>query len=120
MMLGVVRPIPDAEDPGGIVSRLMDAVPPGSYLAIPAVTNDFEADKVNQATGGFNSLRVAARITCRTRAAVSRYFDGLDLVDPGLVPIAHLPRAGRPGEAGNDARGRRPATRRASPAACGA
>jgi hypothetical protein len=88
MMLAVIHLIPDAEDPGRIVSRLMDAVVPGSYLAISAVTSDFETDRVNQATGEFNAMRVAAQITPRTHAAVSRYFDGLDFVDPGLVPIS--------------------------------
>ena len=88
MMLAITHLIPDAEDPGRIVRQLMAAVAPGSYLAISAVTSDFETERVNQAAGEFNNMRVAAQITPRTRAAVSRFFDGLDFVDPGLVPIS--------------------------------
>jgi hypothetical protein len=88
MILAVTHLISDAGNPGGIVSRLMDAVVPGSYLALSAATNDFDTDRVNQATGEFNSARVATQFTPRTHAEISRYFDGLDLLDPGLVPVA--------------------------------
>ncbi len=88
MILAVMHLIADADDPGGIVSRLMNGVVPGSYLALSAATNDFDTDRVNQATGEFNSARVATQFTPRTHAEISRYFDGLDLLDPGLVPVA--------------------------------
>jgi O-methyltransferase involved in polyketide biosynthesis len=88
MMLGFIHLIPDEENPAGIVRRVMDAVVPGSYLVISAVTSDIETDQVNQATGEFNAMRVAMQITPRTHAAVSRFFDGLDFIDPGLVPVS--------------------------------
>jgi hypothetical protein len=87
MILSVLHFIPDQDDPAGIVSQIMDGVVPGSYLAISAATSDFDTDRISQAAGEFNAQRVAAQIALRTHAEISRYFDGLDLADPGLVPV---------------------------------
>jgi len=87
MILSVLHFIDDSDDPAGIVRQVMDGVVPGSYLAISAATRDFDTDRINQAAGEFNAQRVAAQIALRTHAQISRYFDGLDLVDPGLVPV---------------------------------
>jgi O-methyltransferase involved in polyketide biosynthesis len=87
MMLAILHFIPDSEDPGGIVGRFMDAVVPGSYLAVSAGASDIDTERVAKAAGEFNAQRVAAQIVVRTRAEVLRFFDGLDLVDPGLVPV---------------------------------
>ena len=87
MILSVLHFIPDSDDPAGIVRQVMDGVGPGSYLALSAATRDFDTDRINQAAGEFNAQRVAAQIALRTHAQISRYFDGLALVDPGLVPV---------------------------------
>jgi hypothetical protein len=86
MLVGILQCIPDEDDPRGIVAALMDAVPPGSYLAVshPA------ADVYAQARAGAALLNegLASPIIFRTRAAVARFFDGLELVEPGLVSIS--------------------------------
>jgi len=85
MLLGVLHLIQDDEDPWGIVARLMDAVPVGSYLAIshPAIdTHEAQA----RAQRVYNE-RVSTRQTLRTRAQVARFFTGLELVEPGLVQV---------------------------------
>jgi hypothetical protein len=87
MILAVMHLISDADEPGQIVSRLMDGVAPGSYLALSAATRDIDTERMTRATGDYNAQRVAAQFNPRTRAEILRYFDGLDLVDPGLVPI---------------------------------
>jgi O-methyltransferase involved in polyketide biosynthesis len=87
MMLGLLHYVPDSDDPPGIVSRLMGAMAPGSYLAISEATRDIDTERVTRAAGEFNTQRVAARFIPRTRAEILRYFDGLDLVEPGLVPL---------------------------------
>jgi hypothetical protein len=89
MMLAVLHFIPDADDPAGIVARLMDAVVPGSYLAASVATGDVDTERVIRASSEFNTARVAARLSVHTHAAFSRYFAGLDLVEPGLVLVAH-------------------------------
>ena len=87
MMLAVLHFIPDSDDPPGIVSRLMDGVPPGSCLTITEATCDIDTERMTRAVGEFNTQRVAAQFIPRTRAEILRYFAGLDLVDPGLVPV---------------------------------
>jgi len=86
MLVGILQCIPDEDDPPGIVAALMDAVPPGSYLAVshPA------ADVYAQARAGAALLTegLSSPIIFRTRAAVARFFDGLELVEPGLVSIS--------------------------------
>jgi SAM-dependent methyltransferase len=93
MLVGILQCIPDEDDPRGIVAALIDAVPPGSYLAIshPA------ADVYPQAQEGAALLNegLSSPIVFRTRAAVARFFGGLELVEPGLVSISQWrPRAG--------------------------
>jgi hypothetical protein len=40
MLLGILQGIPDQDEPGAIIARLMDAVTPGSYLAISQIAGD--------------------------------------------------------------------------------
>jgi O-methyltransferase involved in polyketide biosynthesis len=87
MMLALLHYVPDADGPGQIVSRLMDAVAPGSYLAISEATRDIDTRSIDESAAQFNARRVAAQFTPRTRAEIARYFIGLDLVAPGLVPL---------------------------------
>jgi hypothetical protein len=87
MMLAVMHFIPDADDPPGIAARLMAAVPAGSYLTITEATRDIDTERITQAADVFNTHKVAAQFVPRTRAEILRYFDGLELVAPGLVPL---------------------------------
>jgi hypothetical protein len=87
MLLAVLHFVPDDEHPEQIPAALLDALVPGSYLTISAVTNDMSTDQVTRAVRDFNTQRVAARVHPRTHAEISRYFAGLDLIEPGLVPI---------------------------------
>jgi hypothetical protein len=43
---------------------------------------------LSTASGEFNIARVAARLFVHTQAEFSRYFAGLDLIEPGLVLVA--------------------------------
>jgi O-methyltransferase involved in polyketide biosynthesis len=87
MMLGLLHYIRDADGPDQIVSRLMAGVAPGSYLTISEATRDIDTHSITQSAARFNTQRVAAQFTPRRRAEIARYFTGLDLVDPGLVPL---------------------------------
>jgi S-adenosyl methyltransferase len=85
MLLGILHLIQDAEGPYEIVSRLMDALPSGSYLAISHPASDIHPGQA-EAQRRYNE-RVSTPQTLRTRAEVSRFFEGLDLVPPGLVYV---------------------------------
>jgi hypothetical protein len=86
MLIAIMHLIVDADDPYRIVRRLVDAAPAGSYLALSQVASDIEAERMAEAAKRYNRL---ARETQRHRshAEVARFFDGLDLVEPGLVPV---------------------------------
>jgi hypothetical protein len=86
MALMVLMHIPDSDTPHRIISDLMAAVPPGSYLAISDTASDIDTDRVTRVSGLLNQ-RMATRQTRRTREQFARYFDGLELVGPGLVPM---------------------------------
>lgn len=87
MVLCVMQYIPDSEAPHRIVSRLMDAVPPGSYLTMSDTTRDIDTDRVLDGAGRLNARMGSARFTARTGQEITGFFDGLDLVEPGLVPL---------------------------------
>ncbi len=79
--------IPDADDPHAIVARLLAAVPSGSYLAISHVGTDLLNQAAQQGLEDVADRMMQPGITYRTREQVARFFDGTDLVDPGLVRV---------------------------------
>jgi len=84
MTLLVLHLIPDSDDPYGIVSTLMDAMPAGSYLVMTHVAADIEPEAMAEMAKRLNRL-VAEKGTMRDKAGVTRFFDGLELVEPGIV-----------------------------------
>jgi SAM-dependent methyltransferase len=76
----------DADDPWRIVATLLDALAPGSYLVVTHGTYDNNPATARAAQELYNR-RVSARVQGRSRAEILRFFDGLDLLDPGLVYI---------------------------------
>ncbi len=85
MLVGILHLIQDSEEPYRIVASLMNALPPGSYLTISHPASDIHAAQA-EAQRRYNE-RVSTPQTLRTRGEVSRFFDGLDLVPPGLVYV---------------------------------
>src|SRR6266545_4419761 len=87
LLMGVLHFIPDEDGPYRIVARLMDATAPGSYLVIGHGASDIQPDAVPEMMRRYNE-RSSASLTLRTRDQVVRFFDGLELVGPGLVPLS--------------------------------
>jgi hypothetical protein len=85
MLIAILMYIRDEENPWGLVSALVDALPSGSYLTISHPTADFSPDEVGGAVAATEESGIP--FTTRTRAEVAAFFDGLDLVDPGVVPV---------------------------------
>ena len=86
-LLAILHAIPDADDPYAIVARLMDAVPPGSYLAISIAGSDLLGPERQQGLDEVTDQMIQQDFAYRTREQVARFFDGTDLVEPGLVPV---------------------------------
>ncbi len=76
----------DFGQPAAIIARLMDAGPPGSYLAISQIAGDVAAEEVAQGVQRYNE-QAAALVAARTHGEVCRFFTGLDLVEPGVVQV---------------------------------
>jgi trans-aconitate methyltransferase len=86
MLIAVLHLIGDDEGPQAIVARLMREVPSGSYLAMSHVASDIEPEKMAEMRERLNRM-VAQKGTYRTHGEVMRFFDGLTLVEPGMVRI---------------------------------
>lgn len=86
LLVGILYHVTDDEDPYGIVRRLVDAVPSGSHLVISHLTADILSDEVKEAAKRINE-QPGFRLILRSRDEVLRFFDGLDVVEPGIVPV---------------------------------
>ena len=87
LLLAILHFIADEQNPYGIVRTLMDALPPGSYLAIGHHTGDIYPE-VHAFASYLSELNPQFRATLRDRAQVTTFFDGLELVPPGVVQIS--------------------------------
>jgi len=86
-LMSILHAIPDADDPYSIVAMLLDAVPSGSYLAISCFGEELMSAEARAALMDSIKRTSLQRYTSRTREQVARFFDGTDLVEPGLVPV---------------------------------
>ncbi len=84
-MLGILGNVADYAEARSIVKRLVDAVPSGSYLVVADGTNtreeSVEGQRIANQSGHPYHLRSVAEIT--------GFFDGLELVEPGVVSVPH-------------------------------
>ena len=87
-LLMILHAIPDADDPHAIVARIMDAVPSGSYLAISHPGSDlYDRETLDDLKGVATRKITSMQLAMRGREQVARFFDGMDLVEPGLVRL---------------------------------
>jgi S-adenosyl methyltransferase len=84
-LLGTIGQIPDSDDPSSVVARLMDPLPSGSYLALSDGTDTNEA--LNEAVAAYNASS-AGSYHLRAPDHIARFFDGLEPVEPGIVPTS--------------------------------
>jgi S-adenosyl methyltransferase len=84
LMLAVLHFIPDDDDPGQIVASFRDAVPSGSYVAISHVTGDYHPEATEMAKRVYDNDTYST-MRFRSHAEILRFFDGLELLEPGLT-----------------------------------
>jgi len=77
----VIHHVLDEEDPYGIVARYTDALAPGSYLQLTHFCDSSQQARANEQV----LKQSLGRGQVRSREQIARFFDGLDLVEPGLV-----------------------------------
>ncbi|MET7334462.1 SAM-dependent methyltransferase [Nonomuraea sp. NPDC005650] len=83
MLVGILHHLHDDEDPQGIVDAYMAAVPPGSYLFITHFCDSSEESR--DAEKQYLALLGTGRF--RTVAEITGFFQGFELVEPGVVPL---------------------------------
>ena len=84
VMLGVLNFVIDHNQAIQVVRRLVDATVPGSYLVISHPTTEVDAVPMTEAVRYWNQ-QGSAQMTLRTRDELLRFFDGLELLEPGVV-----------------------------------
>ena len=84
MLLGILHHLPVADEPYLIVRRLVSALAPGSFLAINHSTSAVHGAAMEEAVAHWNRVGTPS-MTLRTPAQITRFFDGLDLLPPGVV-----------------------------------
>ncbi|MET9900512.1 SAM-dependent methyltransferase [Streptomyces sp. NPDC006446] len=82
-LIALMHFVPDEQDAHGIVRNLVETLPTGSYLVLSHAASDLYPELAAQVTAEY--AKGGIRLGFRTRAEVRRFFDGLDLVTPGLV-----------------------------------
>ncbi|MFD8813795.1 SAM-dependent methyltransferase [Streptomyces sp. NPDC059627] len=82
-MIALMHFITDDEDPYGLTRTLLDALPSGSYFMFSHGTTDEHPHLAKSVTTTYRKGEIPLRM--RTRAEVEPFFEGLELVDPGLV-----------------------------------
>jgi hypothetical protein len=86
-LVSILHAIPDSDAPHQIVARLLDAVPSGSHLAVSHMASDILDDSTQQGLESATGRLIQQQLTYRSREQVARFFEGTDLVDPGLVRV---------------------------------
>ncbi|WP_327294503.1 MULTISPECIES: SAM-dependent methyltransferase [unclassified Streptomyces] len=97
LLIAILHFLTDADKPGQVVATLRDALPAGSFLVLSHATSDFADRSAAQAV--YNNA--TASLNLRSRAEVERFFDGFELIEPGMVQVPFW-RPGAPPPAGSD------------------
>lgn len=97
LMLAVLHAFPDTDDPGGLVRRLRDVAAPGSYLVISHATHELreaETRKLEHVT-----KESPTKLSMRSRAEITAFLDGFELVEPGMTWVSKWREDTQPGAA---------------------
>lgn len=86
MLVSIVHALGDHPDRYGLVSALVEAVPSGSYLVMSHLANDITPEETEEATRRLNE-RAAEVYVLASAADFARYFDGLELLEPGITRV---------------------------------
>ncbi len=88
LLIAVLHLIPEEDDPYQLVADLLAAVPSGSYLVVSHVASDLQRQSpgVNAAAARLSQV-MFQRVTARSQDQVLKLFNGLEILEPGIVPV---------------------------------
>jgi hypothetical protein len=78
----------DERHPHQIVARYVDALAPGSHLAMTNLSSDIDPDATEPLRRSMEGANIDYGFALRSKAEFARFFDGLELVEPGIVPVS--------------------------------
>ncbi|NUP53246.1 MAG: SAM-dependent methyltransferase [Catenulispora sp.] len=87
LVVAVLHFVEDADDPYDAVRVLMDAVAPGSVLVVSHATGDFASGPMLRAAKAYE--KTTARAVLRSKGEIGAFFDGLDVLEPGVVLLPY-------------------------------
>jgi hypothetical protein len=88
MLVAILHYIPDLAQARQIVARLLDRVPAGSFLVISHAGSDLSPDEIAAFEKVLNEFLPGDRHVARPRHEVRRFFDGTELLTPGVVRVS--------------------------------
>jgi len=95
-LLGILHFVRDDDEARAVVAELVDALAPGSYLAIAHGCHDINREAADRIVTYWNE-HGTPKIKYRSSAEIARFFDGLELLEPGVVPCSRWrPGPGEP------------------------
>ena len=86
MLLAVLQFVGDDAEASGIINRLMDTCAPGSFVTVSHPASDIDVEQHTEMVRRLNQ-DMAEKATLRDRAGVASLFNGLELVEPGMVRV---------------------------------
>jgi hypothetical protein len=89
MLLGILNHIVDDDEAHAIVNRLLDALPSGSYLALSHPTAEVDGEAMIEGMRIWNESGGTPPIVARSQRELIRFFDHLELLEPGVVSVSH-------------------------------
>ncbi|MBW4720235.1 SAM-dependent methyltransferase [Saccharothrix obliqua] len=90
LMVAVLHFVPDSDEPHNVVAEYREALPPGSYLAISHGTLEGVPLEGVEDTERVKAIyrRTDSPLVLRSRGEITAFFTGLDVIDPGVVPLS--------------------------------
>jgi SAM-dependent methyltransferase len=86
LLVAVLHLLTDADEPAGVVAAIRDAIAPGSFIAISHLTSAQRPEDAAR-LGAHAAQRTGVPIIFRSYAQISGFFDGLTVIDPGVVEL---------------------------------
>jgi O-methyltransferase involved in polyketide biosynthesis len=89
LVVGVLLYLPDSDDPGGMIRTYRERLVPGSFVAVSTLTDEHADDALRAEMDGLRAAyeQAGQPVYPRTHAEISAWFDGMEMIEPGLVTL---------------------------------
>ncbi len=87
LLFGILYFLPEEDKPHAVVAELRDAIAPGSYVALSHVVSEDRPEAFRTASDIYGAALRRPGEPYFTRESIQAFFDGMDMIDPGLVYV---------------------------------